>query len=225
MKKTDVAHPNLLLREERELRGWSQRYVADAIGADRYYLSRWEHGTASPSPYYRQKLCELFEKNARELGMLCKKSQSMQEEGTLPSQSTWPGTTPGPIFDPLLPGFSSGSPRLIGRDAVLQQLRIRLCNENGRRQVALSGLPGVRKTTLVIALAHDKHVQEHFTDGVLWAGLGPTPDVIALAHHWATLLNVSPQQAASLKNATDWTRALRQSIGSRKILLVLDDAW
>src|SRR6202022_1592103 len=70
MKKTSVAKPNLRLKEERELRGWSQKHVADEIGADRYYLSRWEHGTASPSPYYRQKLCALFEKNARELGLI-----------------------------------------------------------------------------------------------------------------------------------------------------------
>ncbi len=70
MKKTSVAKPNLRLKEERELRGWSQKYVADEIGADRYYLSRWEHGTASPSPFYRQKLCAVFGKNARELGLL-----------------------------------------------------------------------------------------------------------------------------------------------------------
>ncbi len=55
------------LREERELRGWSQQYVATQIGADRCYLSRWEHGKMLLSPYYREKLRALFGKNVREL--------------------------------------------------------------------------------------------------------------------------------------------------------------
>ncbi len=70
MKKANKAVPNQRLKMERELRGWSQKFVAQQIGADHYYLSRWEHGTASPSPYYRQKLCALFGKKARELGLL-----------------------------------------------------------------------------------------------------------------------------------------------------------
>jgi transcriptional regulator with XRE-family HTH domain len=70
MKKTRTGIPNQRLKAERELRGWSQKYVAEQIGADHYYLSRWERGTTSPSPYYRQKLCVLFGKNARELGLL-----------------------------------------------------------------------------------------------------------------------------------------------------------
>jgi transcriptional regulator with XRE-family HTH domain len=68
MPKSAKAIPNLRLKEVRELHGWSQKYVADQIGADNYYLSRWEHGTASPSPYYRRKLCLLFGMNAKELG-------------------------------------------------------------------------------------------------------------------------------------------------------------
>src|SRR5207247_10860307 len=52
--------PNRRLKHERELRGWSQQYVATQIDAERYYVSRWETGTASPRPDYRRKLCELF---------------------------------------------------------------------------------------------------------------------------------------------------------------------
>ena len=51
MKKAAQTKLRQHLKEERELRGWSQKYVAEQIGADHYYLSRWEHGTASPSPY------------------------------------------------------------------------------------------------------------------------------------------------------------------------------
>jgi transcriptional regulator with XRE-family HTH domain len=61
-------HP---LRRERTLRGWSQQYVAEAIEApDASYVSRWERGVVSPSPYYRERLCRLFGRNAEELGLL-----------------------------------------------------------------------------------------------------------------------------------------------------------
>jgi peptidoglycan hydrolase-like protein with peptidoglycan-binding domain/DNA-binding XRE family transcriptional regulator len=59
------------LRRERELRGWSQQHVADAIGAPAAsYLSRWERGAVSPSPYYQERLCELFGRDAEQLGFL-----------------------------------------------------------------------------------------------------------------------------------------------------------
>ena len=61
MKKALKGNPNQLLKAERELRGWSQKYVADQIGADHYYLSRWEHGTSFPSPYYRPNCASFWE--------------------------------------------------------------------------------------------------------------------------------------------------------------------
>lgn len=61
-------HP---LRRERVLRGWSQQHVAEAIEApDASYVSRWERGVVSPSPFYQERLCRLFGRNAEELGLL-----------------------------------------------------------------------------------------------------------------------------------------------------------
>src|SRR5436305_12742482 len=62
--------PNPYLKRERQLRGWSQSYLAEQIGVADYYISRWEHGKVVPSPYYQQKLCEVFGKTAEELGFL-----------------------------------------------------------------------------------------------------------------------------------------------------------
>src|SRR6266851_3096851 len=62
--------PNERLRRERQLRGWSQVYLAEQIRVPDYYISRWERGDVLPSPYYQQKLCEVFGKTAEELGML-----------------------------------------------------------------------------------------------------------------------------------------------------------
>lgn len=58
------------LKRERELLGWSRTYVAQKIGSDAQTIGRWERGTTSPSPFYRQALCELFRMNAAELGLL-----------------------------------------------------------------------------------------------------------------------------------------------------------
>lgn len=225
MKKAAVATPNLRLREARELRGWSQKYVADEIGADRYYLSRWEHGIASPSPYYRQKLCALFGKDARTLGLIREEAAKETPEA---AQTTEPAATASihfPLYDPTLPSPLAGFDRLIGRDAILLQLRELLIAGRGAALTSIYGLPGVGKTTLAIELAHDQALRAHFQEGVLWAGLGPAPDVFAILNHWGMLLGLSPLQAAKLKSAEDWSKALRAQIGQQRFLLVIDDAW
>jgi transcriptional regulator with XRE-family HTH domain len=68
--------PNRRLKQERELRGWSQAKVAEQIGTDATTVSRWERGLFSPTPYFRERLCTLFSKNAEELGLLENGDQS-----------------------------------------------------------------------------------------------------------------------------------------------------
>jgi transcriptional regulator with XRE-family HTH domain len=59
------------LRRERERRGWSQADVAGRIGAPSpHHVSRWERGVVIPSPRYRQRYCQLFGKDATELGFV-----------------------------------------------------------------------------------------------------------------------------------------------------------
>lgn len=62
--------PNTILRYERELRGWSQQRVADLIGTSVEVVSRWERGERKPGRYFQEKLCQLFGKNAAELGLM-----------------------------------------------------------------------------------------------------------------------------------------------------------
>lgn len=66
----DNTVPNELLKHQREIFGWSRNYVAEKIESDPRTVARWERGKTFPSPYYRQKLCELFGKNADELGLM-----------------------------------------------------------------------------------------------------------------------------------------------------------
>ena len=58
------------LKYERERRGWSQADVASKVGSDPKTVARWERGKSLPRPYHRQVLCELFGKNAEDLGLI-----------------------------------------------------------------------------------------------------------------------------------------------------------
>ena len=62
--------PNIRLKQEREIRGWSQEDLAEKVGTTQKIVSRWERGDSRPLPYYRQKLCQLFDKSTKELGFL-----------------------------------------------------------------------------------------------------------------------------------------------------------
>jgi uncharacterized membrane protein/transcriptional regulator with XRE-family HTH domain len=61
---------NQLLKQERERRGWSQARVAEQIESDPGTISRWERGISSPSPFFRERLCQLYGKTTEELGLL-----------------------------------------------------------------------------------------------------------------------------------------------------------
>lgn len=77
---------NEILKWEREQRGWSQARLAEFIGTDAATVSRWERGYATPSPYFREHLCRLFEKSTQDLGLLPDK-QAESEQKPSPSPS------------------------------------------------------------------------------------------------------------------------------------------
>ncbi len=61
---------NQKLQYQRELRGWSQRKVAEEVGTTEKRVSAWERGESMPAPFYQERLCKLFGKDAEELGFL-----------------------------------------------------------------------------------------------------------------------------------------------------------
>src|SRR5438874_5076290 len=78
----------MLLKQAREERGWSQKDVAQKIGTDAKTVSRWERSVAYPSPYFRQKLSELFEKSLRELDLLNPGERVLEDEDLFTSKLT-----------------------------------------------------------------------------------------------------------------------------------------
>src|SRR2546421_12198831 len=70
VKKDRKLPLNSRLHDARVERGWSQQYLADQVGTTVVNISRWENGSNFPTPYFRQRLCEVFGKTPAELGLL-----------------------------------------------------------------------------------------------------------------------------------------------------------
>ncbi|MFL5666593.1 MAG: tetratricopeptide repeat protein [Ktedonobacteraceae bacterium] len=69
--KNDRKSPlNPRLRDARVERGWAQQELADRISTTSVNISRWENGSTFPTPYFRQRLCEVFGKTPAELGLV-----------------------------------------------------------------------------------------------------------------------------------------------------------
>jgi tetratricopeptide (TPR) repeat protein len=124
-----------------------------------------------------------------------------------------------PFLAPTLPPTA-----LIGRDALLADIKTALFARD-EALVSISGLPGVGKTALAIALANDRDVLDGFNDGVLWAGLGPQPDLLGMLGGWAAALGFSRDDIARLNTLEARAAAIHTEIGFRRMLLVIDDVW
>jgi tetratricopeptide (TPR) repeat protein/DNA-binding CsgD family transcriptional regulator/transcriptional regulator with XRE-family HTH domain len=192
VKKAAHATPNRPLRAARKERGWSQQQVADRIGAPlSLNISRWENGTASPSAYYVERLCELFSKSVRELGLSQLGGELQQEQ--VPAQmapfeqmsSPRSVSTPEPKTeetassdrpDRLHPASALRvwmlpylrNPFFLGREEMLARLRRQL--QGGQTMApcqpqAISGLGGVGKTQVALEYAY-RHAQDY--QMVLW---------------------------------------------------------
>ncbi len=81
------------------------------------------------------------------------------------------------------------------------------------------------KTALALAVVHDSEVRRRFPDGILWAGLGPEPNVLGLLGAWGAALGLAPQELARLSREEDRARAIRSVVANRRMLLVVDDVW
>ncbi|GCE03462.1 helix-turn-helix domain-containing protein [Dictyobacter aurantiacus] len=216
-------HP---LKVEREKHGWSRARLAEILGVSVQTVMRWEQGRTTPYPHYREQLCNLFGKNTRELGLLAQEDTGA--EANKLGNSVALSLSSAQANSPTGPMPRAGTTQsLTGRGTLLQQVKEWLTtgNENNLARIALKGLPGVGKTAIAIALATDQQVQAHFSDGILWVGLGPEPNVLGLLIHWGKLLGIEPAEVENAESPEDWIRILHATIGSRRMLLIIDDAW
>jgi transcriptional regulator with XRE-family HTH domain len=209
--------PNILLAQARIARRWSQSMLADVIGTTPLSISRWERGETRPGPYFRSRLCEAFGLSEQELGLT---PVSIPREVVVAR----PAFVLAPALDPALPPVLSAA-EFVDRAALLRQGRTRLLSETDIPLLALIGLPGVGKTTVAVALAHDAEVRRSFADGVLWAGLGPRANVQGHLARWGSMLGISAAEWALLQSLEARARALQSAIGQRHFLILIDDVW
>ncbi|MBA2288239.1 MAG: tetratricopeptide repeat protein [Ktedonobacteraceae bacterium] len=215
--------PNRLLQQERERQNWTQLRLATEIGTTPFNVSRWERGLTSPGPYFRGKLCTVFRKRPEELGLL-RFTTDEPEDAVEDRTDPLLGAAALPVvYDSSIPSVSTATSGLVGRADLLQRLTHTLLTQRGA--LALSGLPGVGKTALAVALARDRQVQASFHEGVLWAGLGNRPNLVGLLGHWGSLLGIPAHEMMKLTRVEEWAMALRDIIGVRRMLLIIDDAW
>lgn len=126
---------------------------------------------------------------------------------------------------------ASAPPRpslMIGRDADIRALKERLgAAESGRMPVqvltAIKGWPGVGKTTIASALAHEPEIAHRYPDGVLWTSLGQEPSILSVMAIWGRALGTDEiRKARSVDEAKSMLAGL---LRHKRMLLIIDDVW
>jgi tetratricopeptide (TPR) repeat protein len=120
---------------------------------------------------------------------------------------------------------SKPPPDFVGRSQEIARMVREL--QSGK-DLAVEGLPGVGKTTLAVAIAHHPGIRRRFKDGVLWASLGLNADVASALMNWANALEgagILNEDLSQVPGLAERAQILRNAIGQRRMLLVIDDVW
>lgn len=200
--------PNIFLRLARMDAGLTQEEMAEELDVSTMTVYRWESGQKMPSRFQRLRICALFGRSESELGW-----PGGEEEEEKPTDVRMPSCS-----DPSIP---IGRPTLAGQREILKAMQSScLAPPTGQRRIGMIGIPGSGKTAVVIALLAMPHMRRHFS-GVLWATIGQTSTPHYHLARWAQLLGMEtlPDDLEQAKGA------LRLAIGTRRMLIVLDDLW
>ncbi|HEU5384258.1 MAG TPA: FxSxx-COOH system tetratricopeptide repeat protein [Ktedonobacteraceae bacterium] len=159
------------------LRGWTQGDVGGQVGTDGYTVNRWERGRAFPSPYFRRKLCELFGKNAEELGLLRERESNQVPRFLSP---IWNVPFRRNVF-------------FTGRESSLSYLHHRFHRDSmgiPAQIQAISGLGGIGKTQVAIEYAY-RYAMDY--KAVLWIGSDSPATFLISLENVARVLDLPDQ--------------------------------
>lgn len=129
----------------------------------------------------------------------------------------------GSNLDSLPPSFYHDFDSPITSEGKLKDL---LLSEESS-EIGVSGMPGVGKTSALIALGHDRTVRARFPDGVLYLPLGNDPKI---AEELANIMQRTgaKARAATVRNETNLMRAIEEAalwFQGKRHLFLLDDVW
>jgi DNA-binding SARP family transcriptional activator len=112
---------------------------------------------------------------------------------------------------------------IIGRDGSLEHIRTWMA-QSGSGALILQGWPGIGKSTLLAAIAHDPFIRERFPDGILWVSLGESPNLLAALKIWGRSLGADAAMH-TITTPDEASRHLTALLQDRRILLLIDDIW
>ncbi len=124
-----------------------------------------------------------------------------------------PLTPQNPVFSAI---------RVQGRGALVAQIGAQL---SPGMVLGLTGIGGIGKSTLAALVTLAPAVRARFYDGVLWASLGPAPDLFFEAGQWILALTPDNAELADLPTLPARQARLRALLAARRILLIVDDVW
>jgi hypothetical protein len=129
----------------------------------------------------------------------------------------------GPVFAvPPLRGGEVARPELMG---ALVAAVMRPGASAVGMTTGLWGAGGFGKTTLARLLAHREDVRERFPDGVVWVSVGEDAAGPDLAEKVISAVGLLGGERPAVTDPVAAGAELARALGSRRVLLVVDDVW
>lgn len=186
----------------------NQELLAADVNVSRGTISDWERGLRVPGQRELERLAEVLCRGGEERAAFFAAAYRSHDSYTR--------------YD-----FFAHSRRplhYIERTEVIANLRIVLASDGAqthRRPVALHGMSGIGKTVLARALCDDSDVQNAFPNGILWATLGPSPDLRTILREWVYALGgMIREDMPSINSLVNTVATL---LKEQACLLILDD--
>lgn len=214
---------NARLRAERIERGWSQQDLADKVGTTPLNVGRWERSITLPTPYFRQKLCELYDKTPEELGLVLEPMWA--ESAAVIGERVVLDTSTLTVAPPVWNMPYRRNLLFTGREDILAQLHSALLR--GDRPVALVqpqaiiGLGGIGKTQTAIEYAY--RYRKDFTH-VFWIQAATRETLVADYLALAQLLEL-PEPQKDVQYQTRIIAAVKRWLAANdNWLLIMENA-